>query len=231
MISRTVKTLQQRCEDLYDLTKNTEFKDNKYEYISSDFSQGTSLEFYDNLMDQFGDKDISIVINNVGSRVGSMENTAKKDVINASILNTFPNAMLIRKFMRRLEKRNNRSAIVSLSSANTVAPLSGRALYGACKRFSLMLSNNCYDSEADKVDFLCLKPAYVSTPLNEFRKIDMFTTDLDTCAESSLKALGNIDQTYGAPKHVILGFAIEGIIWIIPDMVAKWIKDFIAYKI
>ena len=231
MISRTVKTLEQRCRDLKDLTKDTEFKDCKYEFISSDFSKGTTIEFYDDLIKQFGDKDISIVINNVGNRVGSMEATPKDDMINSCILNIFPNAMMIRKFISKMDQRKHRSAVVSLSSMNSLVPLGGRSLYSACKKFSLMLSNNVIDSEGDNIDFFCLKPAYVATPMNDFRKLDMFTTDLDTCASSALKCLGNIGESYGAGKHVVLGFVIGGLLWLVPDTIVKKLKSWLAYKV
>jgi len=76
-----------------------------------------------------------------------------------------------------------------------------------------------------------VKPAFVSTPMNLNRKIDLFTVDIKTCAESSLKCLGNITETCGAPKHKILGFIIEGFLWVIPESIRKLLNDFVAYKI
>lgn len=223
--------MEERVKELYALPKDPLFKNNKYEYISADFNEGTTQEFYEKLIQQFGNKDVSILVNNVGMRVGSMEQTTIEKTRMCAILNTFPNTMLTQKLLPIMEKRPYRSAVISLSSMNVVVPFGGRALYGAAKTFDLVLSQDCSVSFGGQIDWLCVKPAYVSTPLNSNRKIDTFTCDLETCAVSTLKCLGNVSESYGAKKHVIMGFVIEGLLWIVPEMVRQKLTMFIAYKV
>jgi short-subunit dehydrogenase len=155
-------------------------------------------------------------------------------------MNTFPIVMLTRKLLGRFVERQKSKnlakggAIINLSSINALLPLAGRAMYSAGKKFDEYFTYGVDMAYYKAVDSLCVKPAFVSTPLNLHRKIDMFTTDIKTCASDSLRALGNIDRTFGAKKHIVLGFVLECVVWLlmtIPEAGRKKLTDLIAYKL
>lgn len=45
--------------------------------------------------------------------------------------------------------------------------------------------------------------------MTNHHKVDFRTVSVEDCVDSSLKALGNVTETFGASKHVVIGFLTE----------------------
>jgi len=206
LIARNKDLLQERVQKLYEMQKNPNSKDKKYDFVVADFEQHLTAESYHKLVQQFEDKDVSVLVNNVGARLGAIESGTLAQARTCAIVNTIPCAMLTRLFVDKLESRSKNSAIINVSSLNSLTPTPGRCLYAATKAFNTYFTTNISDSFGqNKIDWLNLLPAFISTPTLGNRPIDLFTTDIQTCTDEALKCLGNVTISYGAVKHKILG--------------------------
>lgn len=84
LISRTEKKLQDRCESLM-----KEFPNIKADYIAADFSNNTTSDFYNEIGKKLEDKDVSILVNNVGAFATKLFRSSVEDLRNAIVLNGF----------------------------------------------------------------------------------------------------------------------------------------------
>lgn len=162
--------------------------------------------------------DVSILVNNVG--LGTMGVPITETTMESSqrmvIVNCVTPVLMAKIFLERVSKRKSKSAIIELSSVANIAPLAKKEIYSATKRFNRFFAMSMNPKVKSLVDYLILKPGFVSTPLTENRKIDAFTCDVDGCVNSTLKVLGQRQQTYGHWKHIIKGHVFASIAWIFP---------------
>jgi hypothetical protein len=100
------------------------------------------------------------------------------------------------------------------------------ALYGSIKSFNRAFFQNMQEKfcAKDGIDFLALKSGFVLTNIGDgvqsirdiFNNIPdgimVFTPEV--CASSTLKALGNVWETYSC--HCIMGSVMDAFIWLTP---------------
>lgn len=207
------------------------------EKVVIDFADSADVSKLEAVVNQVQDKDISIVVNNVGvgtkgTPVLDMEMQTALDMV---VLNCIPQTIFNRLLVPKLQSRNLRSGIIDLSSITSLFPLPGKEIYAASKSYNRFLT--CGLSmlkSSDKVDFLCLKPGFVTTPLTDFRKEDFITCNTEECVVGALKALGQKRETYGATKHILFGAGIEALLFLLPFPLLMKYKDtlygLIGYK-
>ena len=103
----------------------------KFKYVVADFTNSTTDDFYDRIIDELKLLDISILVNNVGMTPecpGKMDEQSYEELRNVAIINTLPLTLLTHKFLERLVLRKNQKksikggAIINISSIAGFAP-------------------------------------------------------------------------------------------------------------
>ena len=181
-----------------------------------DFTNSFDQGFFEEIFEDTQDLDVSILINNVG--MGYREiflDADDNDIKNTIVLNTIPQALMSKKFLIRMKKRDKKSAIINLSSFLGSKPIASRPIYSATKAYNDFLSRSLNFEHKDKIDILCLRPCHVSSPMTKNLKVGGFTLSPDECAEGALKMLGYESWTHGHWKHSLLSY----VIYMIPDFI------------
>ena len=198
------------------------------EKVVIDFSESGDISKLEKAVDQVKDKDISILVNNVGmgtkgTPVLDMEMQAALDMV---VVNCLPQTLFNRLLIPQMQKRSSRSAVIDLSSVASIYPFPGKEIYSATKLYNRFLTNGLsMMPETTNVDFLCLKPGFVTTPLTDNRKEDSITCNTEECVNGALKALGHKRETYGATKHVLFGAGLEAVLFLLPLPLMMKYKD------
>lgn len=215
MISRNQQKLAKCKSDL----------ENKYEgalisCIQSDFSNGNQLGFYEILKKKLDNFDISVLVNNVGvvrdKQIDMDDNSDGQFNHDLITINNTSQLMMSKIFLDRAMSRKMRSAQIDMSSIISLVDFSGIYIYSASKKFNQRLTQNLRIKLKEKVDFLVVKPGFVSTNMTTNRNIDMITCSPEDVAESSLLKLGNLKETYGHSSHVVQGSLLALINYIMP---------------
>lgn len=210
---------------------------NKFATIQADFSESTNPALAERIAKELEPYDVSILVNNVG--LGTMGVPITETTMESSqrmvVVNCISPVLMAKIFLERVKQRKFRSAIIELSSVANIAPLAKKEIYSATKRFNRHFAMSVAPKVKSLVDYLILKPGFVSTPLTENREIDAFTCDVNGCVNSTLKVLGQRDQTFGHWKHIIKGHVFGAIAWIFPmekmGAVQGFIFGLIKYKV
>ena len=218
LVSRNIQKLKRVKEELLKL--NPKIKTNEIEY---DFNVKNGLQDYlttfANLQDKY---DISILINNVGLDHHNTFDRVKIDHIHAMLsLNILPQTMLTKIFLNKMNTRNKRSSIISLSSFAGDFPFPMKSLYSATKVFSHFLTISLSEEmkSTDRIDWLSVKPLEVETVMST-TKADGFSVITATqCATSILDDLGYANETYGHWAHKIQA------------NVLKFVPKFLMYEV
>ena len=197
--------------------------------IQIDFSQSGEVHLLEGIMDIIKDIDVSIVVNNVG--IGT-NNTPMLDMdmqyaLDMIVVNCIPQAVFDRLFVPRLLQREKRSAILDVGSIAGTASLPGKEIYCGTKYFNRAVNSSISQGpgHTDKIDFLTLKPAFVSTNLVRNRKPDLVTVTVDECVTATLKVLGQKSETFGAGRHVVFGTILQALFFLVPTDILFSAKD------
>ena len=171
--------------------------------VVADFSKATNEAFFENIMNEVRDLDVSVLVNNVGAVVRGVFHTYKRpDILNILIVNCLPLLMLSHHFVQRFNERKQRSAMINLSSCSALLPVSLAPLYAPTKAYADYLTRSLEDKHGHKIDFLSLMPSLVTTPLTMHKKNFMSVTP-DQCSNGALNHLGRRSWSFGPWKHYI----------------------------
>lgn len=194
-----------------------------------DFTDSAVPGALDKVLAEVRGLDISIVINNVGMGTNNTPtlDMPMKNALDMVLVNTIPQAVFDRHLLPLLQSRPKRSALIDVSSVTAIVTLPGKELYAATKYFNKALNiSHSMAADGDKVDFLALKPGFVSTNLTDNRKADIITVDTTKCVLGTLKALGNRKVTFGATAHILFGSLIQFVTFVVPiDFIMKYRKQ------
>ena len=200
--------------------------------IIKDFSQGpkNAIEFYEDILAQVKDLDISILVNNVGATSGRAKflDIPIDSLLNELALNLFPICFISRLFLPKLHSRHQGAAVINLSSVASYLIMPYLVPYCSGKAFDYVVST-VSASEVNKnqygveIDIMSLHPGYVDTPLASKLELDITPTlprffdasliskikniiqiQKDDYAKASLKCLGTTTCTTGHKKHLIV---------------------------
>lgn len=214
LISRTESKLQDRQKELQASYPTIQVK-----YLVKDFSRYVEIDFYSQISKELKGQDISILVNNVGIAIykSSSRNETLEEIRNCSVINTVPQTMMTQQMLKKFEERKKSKqvgqmtgAIIDMSSITAIQSPPGQEYYAATKRFNRFLTQTIGNVFAgNQLDFLSVKPYLVATNMIGDLKKTPGTVSVDDCVVGSLRALGNVKETFGAKKHVVIGFFCE----------------------
>lgn len=176
--------------------------------------------------------DVSIVVNNIGLSTNNTPfySMTMQDSLDMITANCIPQAILSKIFLKRFSERESRSALIDISSINSIQPFLGKEIYSATKIFNSWLSLAQSAKGPENVDFLCLKPGFVSTTGLRKRELNWTTCTTEECVEGTLKVLGQRAETYGSVKSILFGNVVHCLCMFIPIFKLTSLFGF-AYKI
>ena len=218
LVSRNIEKLKRVKEELLKL--NPKIKTHEIEY---DFNLKNGLEDYLTTFSKLQDNyDISILVNNVGLDHHNTFDRVKIDHIYSMInLNVLPQTMLTKIFLNKMNTRNKRSSVISMSSFAGDFPFPMKSLYSASKVFSHYLTISLAEEMKanDRIDWLSVKPLEVETVMST-TKADGFSVITATqCASSILNDLGYVNETYTHWAHKIQANLL------------KFVPNFVMYEV
>jgi len=196
LISRTKSKLENRCKELTD-----EFPKIKADYIIADFCADTSAEFYKEIANKLKDKDVSVLINNVGLFAPKIKHCKVDELRNAFVVNSLAQCLLTKVLIERLYNREKKSAVLNVGSYSSKCPTWQMAPYQSSKAIGANFTIGEGENYKDKVDFLACYPAYVATAMVAARKKDFVTIDAQECAQGFCRVTGLVNQSWGHYKH------------------------------
>ena len=156
--------------------------------------------------------DIGIVVNNVGQLNLDFQKTSVKDSINMNIVNTIPQIAFTLDMLSSFHKgRVHKSAIIDIGSIASLVPRSEIYHYSATKRFvqSYTLGKAMSNTNPDEIDWILVRPAWVSTQMINKRNLDLLTCTPEETVDGTCRCLGKVMMIYGSRKHEFLGYALE----------------------
>ena len=159
MIARNKENLSRRKSELKETHKNCDVLT-----ISADFTKATDIKFYDNIMSQIGERDISVIINNVGIMMGALDQNSEEEVLNCSIINSVPVTMFTKIFCDKFYERENKfSAIINVGSLFSEFPSFNNSVYSASKAYVKMFTLGESKNHSHRIDMLMAQPGYCQT--------------------------------------------------------------------
>jgi len=196
--------LQGRNKDkLEESEKRVKLVNNKIKtkILVADLGESLAVDFYQALYDQIKDLDISILVNNAGwGEISFFELESLESHIANFRVNSAAPTMLTHFLINQMRARNNKSAIVNVSTCGNNAPLPYMGVYCASKRFLTLFSYYLTDNYGDKIDVQDLTPAYVTTKMvNNHKGYDSITAE--KCAQCSIRDLGQEFHGLPVPAH------------------------------
>jgi len=202
LVSRTQSKLDDVAKQLKEINPKIKTKT-----VVFDFSIKNKLLDYQNDFSKiFSEYDISILVNNIGrGGPNSFSDLSLTDIQENISLNIIPQVYMTKLLLGRLKERNNRSAIINLSSVVGTYPLTYFSQYGSAKAFNHFLSKGIEYEESNKIDIMSVKPFYVTSPLSGLSVSNGF--DIVTpaqCVNGSLDCLGYENETCGYLSHQLL---------------------------
>mmetsp|Transcript_12332 Transcript_12332/g.10634 ORF Transcript_12332/g.10634 Transcript_12332/m.10634 type:complete len:277 (+) Transcript_12332:54-884(+) len=169
----------------------------------SDLSKSNAPDFLDNINNQVGDLDVSLIINNAGldhfEKFEKLENQHLKDLI---AVNCTAPVLISKNFVPRLRARAGKGGIINVASGAMVQYMAYYSTYSGTKAHVDMFTCSIADEYPD-LDVMSLKPFDVSTKMIGYRQPDVMTITPEKCAKGALNDLGYQDGSYGHWMHKI----------------------------
>lgn len=174
----------------------------------------SSSAFWDHLMCQIDEAvgdNVSILVNNVGINHTESFLTIPEDFLfDIVAINCTTELILTRRLINRMVARTQReggktrrSAVITVSSVAGQRPLLYLSPYSATKAFNDFFSRSMALEFGEKVDFLSLRPGYVTSNMSKLTEAGGFVLDRYECARGCLDKLGYVTETYGDPRHAV----------------------------
>lgn len=181
--------------------------------IVKDFSKSFEDDFFDDIEKVITEKDVSILVNNVGYRTAwkpyyKMPLKLIKDTI---AVGTIVQCRLIQivlpKFLKR--KHEFKKSIIINMTAQCMHPNIGfnieneitvpyMSVYEASNAFGFYHSNSVYKEFKDDIDYLTITPGAVVTENTMYLKNTIFSIDAETYVENVIRFMGNVNGTHCA---------------------------------
>ncbi|XP_015925339.1 inactive hydroxysteroid dehydrogenase-like protein 1 [Parasteatoda tepidariorum] len=200
IISRNKEKLDKTAQDI-----EKEFKVQTFT-IQADFSKGRDI--YSNISKQLEDKEIGVLINNVGVMYEYPEcfmNVPEQklwDLININIASvTMMTYIVIPQMVQR-----KKGIIVNMSSISSFHPLPLMAAYSASKIFVDWFSRAlCYEYKDEGIIVQSLVPSYIATNLVKFssflQRPSFIVPDPERFVKSAIQTIGVSNRTTGFWSH------------------------------
>jgi hypothetical protein len=145
------------------------------------------------LIEEVGDKDIGMLINNAGyGSTGDFTNNDKDFEINMVKLSCVTPTILTHHYSRKMKERGG-GAIIFLGSVVAIQPVPMMSTYSASKAFNAYLGDALwYELRKYNIDVLSVNPGGTKTEFQRIASIDggPFVRTAEDVAKTTFKALG-----------------------------------------
>lgn len=185
LVGRNKQLLEETEQKVIEANKTIKTK-----ILQADFGESMDPSFFENIQNQLNDLDISILVNNAGvGTVKHFEMTPAQEHLNNIRVNAGAPTMLTRALINKMLARNERSAIINVSSIGQNSPIPYLGVYVPTKRFMTFFSYQLHELFKNKIDVQDLVPGFVQTKMVGNTK-DATMILPDRCVKSSLRDLG-----------------------------------------
>lgn len=226
MIARNEKKLQEKKDEL-----KTLYKDVECLTLSYDLGNMRTHADFEELISKFGDRDVSVVVNNAGVMIGMLDQNSPDFIMSTTSLNLMPIFMFTRYMVEKYYQRKQRSAFVNVGSLFSEFPSFNNSIYASTKAAVKQFTIGEAQNHSDKIDFLCLQPGFTATKMMNHKSNWLFGGHPDVAARECLRSLGNRVCTQGDVRHVFLIWLIDSLKNIIPLFIVQQINDFVFFFI
>ena len=202
MISRNLKKLQEKAEEVKKLNDKVEVK-----VLEFNFNRPYKANEYKVIYDELDKIDVSLLVNNVGyGYLGDGINyykMADHNIVSLYQINLTPMIFMTKYFLNRaLKREGKKSGIINVSSIASLFPLPDNHIYTGSKAFIDNFTKSLAATPQYKdIDFLVLNTASVESNMN--RGKILFSVKPDDYTKQALTILGNEVQDHGHLKHHI----------------------------
>ncbi|CAD8075961.1 unnamed protein product [Paramecium primaurelia] len=163
IIGRNANKMDQVCLELQGFGVQTKF-------IVADFNNGYAVDFYNKIYEQLEYLDISILVNNVGAaEAGQFEQMKMEDSFMMFRVNALSTLMMTRILINKLQNRNKKSAVITISSGLAYLPSPLVSVYSGTKAFTNYFTQSLALTSKN-TDFMSVTPLGVSTKMLGNRK-------------------------------------------------------------
>lgn len=207
LIARNKEKLEKVAKELKD-----KFPSLQTRVVVANFAESSNPALFEKIYSEIQDLDISILVNNVGIMGDYLfHESSIKSLFELLTVNSLSVLHMTRVLLKKLSTRGKRAAVLTVNAGAALRPIPFLDTYGATKRFGDFLVRALAEEYANTIDFLCLTPAGVSTPMTLNHKEGGLTISAYDCAKEGLKKLGVTTQSPGHWKHYIAVFGIRAV--------------------
>jgi 17beta-estradiol 17-dehydrogenase / very-long-chain 3-oxoacyl-CoA reductase len=160
IVARNQKTLTERENYLKELYPEQEFMT-----ISADFSEASTTQWYEDFIAKLGDRDVSMLVNNVGRMIGTLSANSDQDILDVFLTNTCPAVMLTKMIGEKMHYRDDRSAIINVGSQFCCFPSADNSVYASSKALIRNFTLGEGQNHTDKIDLLLAEPGFTQTAM------------------------------------------------------------------
>lgn len=202
LLSRNVDKLNLIAEDLSNRLKV------KTLVYPLDLAKANESDFK-TLAEATAELDVSVLINNAGMVKYKQNNEMCYEEIDEIMnLNGLAATRLIHYFLPRLAKRENKSAIINVSSVIAVKPCPVLCLYSSTKAFTHYFTVGLSENYKNKVDIMSFMPANVETNMAISETSPLLITP-QLAVQECLKDLGYKIVSHGYWKHTLVAYITD----------------------
>jgi len=209
LIARKVELLNKIADEIMSQYKV------KVEVIIADFGAGPSI--YKNIEDSLLNKDIGVLVNNVGvanNGVKYFDEDSEDKMWNMINVNIGAMTIMSKMILPRMEERK-KGAIINVASIASFGPQPFISMYSATKAYVDFLSRGLhYEYSGKGITVQCVCPGPVMTDMligimrdgTRMRKWNPVVPNVNTYTSSAIRTLGFSHHTTGYWKHTIFHF-------------------------
>ncbi|CAD8108353.1 unnamed protein product [Paramecium sonneborni] len=194
LVGRNQKKMDQVCLELQSFGVQTKF-------IVADFNDGYTEEFYNKIYQQVEYLDISLLVNNVGVReAGQFEQQRMEDSFMMLRVNALSTLMMTRVLINKLQNRNKKSAVITISSGQAYLPNPFLSVYSGTKAFTNYFTQSLALTSKN-IDFLSVTPLSVNTDMMNNKK-ESYTIETKELVQNVINDLREgKTHSFGCYKH------------------------------
>uniref|UniRef100_A0A0B6YAZ5 Inactive hydroxysteroid dehydrogenase-like protein 1 n=1 Tax=Arion vulgaris TaxID=1028688 RepID=A0A0B6YAZ5_9EUPU len=182
----------------------------KVEYIVADFASDNQQELYRNISEKLADKDIGLLVNNVGVMYDYPDvllNISRQKLWQLINVNIGAATMMTHMLLPQMVERD-KGGIIVVSSGSSTQITPQMTVYSATKRYlDYFIHGLAYEYRYTGITFQCLIPFYVATSMTGYSeslsKSSILIPNAASFARSAVTTLGKSSCTTGYFPHTL----------------------------